>query len=278
MSRGVALILPLLAFLVFLLSLVGATDDSEKRVMSVERMGKTYPKPHFVLVHGYTGGAWSWYKIRCLLETYGYKVTCLDLKGAGIDNTDSTTIHTFDAYNQPLINFFVNNLSDNEKVILVGHSAGGLSVTDASHKFSKKIQVVIYVAATMLKHGFVTELDKRDGIPNSTTGGNKSDGNMSRLHMSPQEDVVLASMLSRPVPFEVFPQARFRGDGAEHVRRVYIKTKYDQILKPEQQDAMIKKWPPAPSDVYVLDTDHNPLFSDPFALSGLLVKVATSIE
>ncbi|XP_059663600.1 methylesterase 17-like [Cornus florida] len=119
------------------------------------------PKPHFVLVHGYGGAAWGWYKIRALLETFGYKVTCLDLKSAGLDRSDACDIHTFEEYNKPLINFMAN-LSDHEKVILVGHSAGGLSLTDASHKFGKKIGAAIYVAATMLKHGYMTDQDKKD--------------------------------------------------------------------------------------------------------------------
>lgn len=48
------------------------------------------------------------------------------------------------------------------QVILVGHSAGGLSVTQATHKFPDKISLAIYVAATMLKNGFVTEQDVKD--------------------------------------------------------------------------------------------------------------------
>ncbi|KAK9047843.1 hypothetical protein SSX86_033195 [Deinandra increscens subsp. villosa] len=49
-----------------------------------------------------------------------------------------------------------------QQVILVGHSAGGLSVTQATHKFPNKISLVIYVAATMLKNGFLTEQDTKD--------------------------------------------------------------------------------------------------------------------
>lgn len=45
------------------------------------------------------------------------------------------------------------------QVILVGHSAGGLSVTQATHKFAKKICLAVYVAATMLKSGFLTDED-----------------------------------------------------------------------------------------------------------------------
>lgn len=48
------------------------------------------------------------------------------------------------------------------QVILVGHSAGGLNATDATYKFSKKISLVVYIAATMLKEGFVDEQDVKD--------------------------------------------------------------------------------------------------------------------
>ena len=44
----------------------------------------------------------------------------------------------------------------------MGHSAGGLSVTEATHKFAKKIRLVVYVAATMLKLGYMTDEDVKD--------------------------------------------------------------------------------------------------------------------
>lgn len=50
-------------------------------------------------------------------------------------------------------------------MILVGHSAGGLSITQACHKFSKKIRLAVYLAATMLKLGFQTEEDMKDVTP-----------------------------------------------------------------------------------------------------------------
>lgn len=51
------------------------------------------------------------------------------------------------------------------QVILVGHSAGGLSITQASHKFGKKIRLAVYVGATMLKLGFCTDQDVKDVKP-----------------------------------------------------------------------------------------------------------------
>uniref|UniRef100_A0A803R715 AB hydrolase-1 domain-containing protein n=1 Tax=Cannabis sativa TaxID=3483 RepID=A0A803R715_CANSA len=104
---------------------------------------------HFVLVHGAGHGGWCWYKIRTLLEAAGHKVTCPDLKCSGIDPTDFNTVFTFADYNQPLTSF-MSSLPPNHKVIVVGHSAGGKSVTDVIHKFADKVHIAIYVAAVMV--------------------------------------------------------------------------------------------------------------------------------
>ncbi|XP_059659889.1 methylesterase 17-like [Cornus florida] len=264
------------------------------RVISEGRITKRVrcPMPHFVLVHGYGGGAWQWYKIRALLETYGYKVTCLDLKSAGIDRSDACEVRSFEEYNKPLINFMAN-LSDHEKVILVGHSAGGLSVTDASRKFGKKIGVAVYVAGTMLEHGFMTDQDKKDGIPYYALSNLNNYKCVSGLdqpsttlkhsryqinaNIGPQEEEVLGLMLHRSgPPLKAIVGAQFEGDGADDVPRVYIMTRYDHVLRPAQQAAMIRKW--APLKTYVVESGHAPLFSDPFVLSGLLVKAANFIE
>lgn len=266
---------------------------------------------HFVLVHGVSHGGWCWYKIRCLMENSGYKVSCIDLKGAGLDQTDPNTIFSFQDYNQPLLDFLAA-LPGDEQVILVGHSAGGLNVTDATYKFPKKISLAVYVAATMLKNGMLNEQDAKDGVPDFSDIGELGDvydvGFASGLEqpptsvvikkqllrrlnyqMSPEEDSTLAAMLVRPGPIRALTSARFKeeeeeGGGGEgsvsedavnKVPRIYIKTAYDRVVKPAQQEAMIKRWPP--SAVYVLESDHSPFFSAPFALFGLLVKAVASL-
>ncbi|RWR80513.1 methylesterase 17-like protein [Cinnamomum micranthum f. kanehirae] len=74
-------------------------------------------------------GAWCWYKIRSLLGSAGHKVSCLDLKGAGIDRTDTNTIYKFDEYNQPLINF-MSHLPDDEKARLSTFKSIWVSILD----------------------------------------------------------------------------------------------------------------------------------------------------
>ncbi|XP_059666861.1 methylesterase 17-like [Cornus florida] len=261
----------------------------------VAEMTKTPLKPHFVLIHGISGGGWCWYKIRCLMENSGYRVSCVDLKSAGIDRSDANTVLSFEDYNKPLMDF-MSALPEEEQVILVGHSAGGLSVTEATHKYGKKISLAIYVAATMLKSGYRTDQDLKDGVPDLSEFGDVYDFEFGSgpdhpptslvvkkefqrkiiYHMTPQEDSTLAGMLLRPGPIQALQSARFsEGDDVDKVPRVYIRTMYDRVVKPEQQDSMIKRWPP--SRVYVLESDHSPFFSTPFLLFGFLVKAATFI-
>ncbi|KAI3847153.1 hypothetical protein MKW92_011446 [Papaver armeniacum] len=254
---------------------------------------------HFVLVHGVGGGSWCWYKIRCLMENSGYKVSCIDLKSGGIDSSDPNKVLTFENYNQPLIDF-LSTIPDHDKIILVGHSAGGLSLTHAILKFGKKIHLAIFIAATMLRLGFWTEQDVKDGVPDLSEFGDVEDvtfGNGPNepptsivikkefqrklaYHMSPLEDSTLASMLLKPGPIRALQGAQFKETGNDNdidvVTRVYIKTLNDRIVKPEQQDAMIKKW--APADVYVLESDHSPMFSTPFLLFGMLIKAVASTQ
>ncbi|KAI3994154.1 hypothetical protein MKX01_012411 [Papaver californicum] len=254
---------------------------------------------HFVLVHGVGGGSWCWYKIRCLMENSGYKVSCIDLKSAGIDSSDPNTILTFEDYNQPLIDF-LSTIPDHHKIILVGHSAGGLSLTHAILKFGKKIHLAIFIAATMLRLGFWTEQDVQDGVPDLSEYGDVNDLTFGMgpsepptsvvikkefqrklvYQMSPLEDSTLASMLLKPGPIRALQGAHFKETGHDNdidkVTRVYIKTLNDRIVKPEQQDEMIKKW--APADVYVLESDHSPMFSTPFLLFGMLIKAVASTQ
>lgn len=89
------------------------------------------------------------------------------------------------------------------------------------------------------------------------------------------QDSTLASMLLRPGPLLAIQRAQFsEGGEVDQVKRVYIRTTQDRVIKPEQQEAMIKRWPP--SDVFVLESDHSPFFSSPLILFSLLIKAAAA--
>uniref|UniRef100_M8C1D2 Uncharacterized protein n=1 Tax=Aegilops tauschii TaxID=37682 RepID=M8C1D2_AEGTA len=120
-----------------------------------------------VLVHGEGFGAWCWYKTISLLEEAGLDPVALDLTGSGIDHTDTNSITTLEEYSKPLIDY-LSKLPENEKasttsvslhtfiknqnrVVLVGHSCGGASVSYALEHCPKKISKAVFLTATMVK-------------------------------------------------------------------------------------------------------------------------------
>lgn len=52
----------------------------------------TNKKNHFVLVHGSCHGAWSWYKLSTILQSWGDDVTALDMAASGVDPRQPKTI------------------------------------------------------------------------------------------------------------------------------------------------------------------------------------------
>lgn len=94
----------------------GVDSNNSREINSIH-----LKQQHFVLVHGIGGGGWCWYKIKCLMENSGYKVSCIDLKSSGIDQSDADSILTFDDYNKPVIDF-MSALPDNEQVCIFSFS------------------------------------------------------------------------------------------------------------------------------------------------------------
>lgn len=136
---------PLLPFLVLLLLSLPSTPWGD------ETETETEPEPnkqHFVLVHGACLGAWSWYKVTTYLQSDGHNVTALDMAGAGIDPTKPESVNSIGEYYEPLFRF-MENLALDAKIVLVGHSMGGLGISMAMEKFPEKISVAIFVTAAM---------------------------------------------------------------------------------------------------------------------------------
>lgn len=89
---------------------MGDAVDAEAEITQ-----RQLPRPHFVLVHGIGGGAWCWYKIRTLMGSSGYRVSCINLKSAGTDPSDADSVLSFDDYNKPLMDL-MSSIPETEKV------------------------------------------------------------------------------------------------------------------------------------------------------------------
>lgn len=106
--------------------------------------------------------------------------TALDLKGSGIDLSDTNSVTTLAEYSKPLLDYLENLLEDEKvrrweiyhdgsilfqkwpwwmclfyllQVILVCHSSGGACVSYALEHFPQKISKAIFLCATMVSDG-----------------------------------------------------------------------------------------------------------------------------
>lgn len=107
-------------------------------------------KKHFVLVHGVCFGAWCWYKVITLLKSAGHRVTAFELGSSGINPKKLNELYFVSDYVQPLLDFMAS-LPQEEKVILVGHSYGGMGISLAIEKVPNKISAAIFVAVIHAK-------------------------------------------------------------------------------------------------------------------------------
>lgn len=103
---------------------------------------------HFVLVHGACHGAWCWYKVVTILRGEGHKVSVLDMAASGINPKQVEDLNSMADYNEPLMEF-MNCLPQEERVVLVGHSMGGINISLAMEMFPHKIAVAVFVTAFM---------------------------------------------------------------------------------------------------------------------------------
>src|SRR4051812_9223566 len=103
----------------------------------------------FVFVHGAFGGAWSWDPIVGPPEAAGHSVETLDLPGGGDDPTPASGVTLASCAERVCSQL----LERAEPAVLVGHSMGGVIITQAASNCPERVAALIYVAAFMPASG-----------------------------------------------------------------------------------------------------------------------------
>jgi pimeloyl-ACP methyl ester carboxylesterase len=70
------------------------------------------------------------------------------MAASGVNTKTIEEVRTFDLYNEPLMEFMAK-LPENEKVVLVGHSLGGLNLAFAMEKFPEKVSLAVFLTAIL---------------------------------------------------------------------------------------------------------------------------------
>jgi pimeloyl-ACP methyl ester carboxylesterase len=236
----------------------------------------------FVLVHGAWHGGWCWSKLMPLLRAAGHVVEAPDLPAHGADPAPAAGVG-LDAYCDRVCEVIDSLEGD---VVLVGHSLGGVTITQVAARRSDRLQSLVYLAAFLPDPEAIFAPDEAMTSPELVAAvGPSEDG--TTLLFAPKdlrylfyedcsdEDVAFARERLCPEPAGLVSGAvQVAGDRSGRVPRDYIVCLRDRALLPSGQRALIERH--GCRNVYQMDTSHSPFFSAPEELARILGEIATS--
>lgn len=235
----------------------------------------------FVFVHGGWSGGWCWEKVVPLLQEAGHEAHAPDLPGSG---DDPTPIH------EVSLQGYADRVSEvlaaqSGPVVLVGHSSGGVAISQAAERRPEKVKLLVYLAAFLLRDG-----ETLFGVAENETGSlvlpnlvMSEDGASATiredavrealLHDCPEEDVERAKARFAPQALAPFATPLTLTEGNfGRVPRAYIGTLQDRAISPPFQEYMYGRQPCR--EVLSMDTSHSPFFAAPEELAGHLEVLA----
>ncbi len=237
---------------------------------------------NYVLVHGAWQAPYAWQAVKTNLEKQGNKVIVVELPGHGADQTVPNQI-TLDTYKEKVIGAIS---AIGGKVVLVGHSLGGMIISSVAEAIPQKIEKLVYVAAYLPTSGQTLD-DLAHMDRDSHLGGDALIFHTDTYTVDVKQDLVvdlfiqdgsaevqnlvLNNYRTEPlIPF-VSP-VTLTAQNFGSVKKVYIKTLQDHVVSPYLQAQMISTTPV--DSVYEINTGHSPFLSQPDALTSLLTKIA----
>lgn len=117
--------------------------------MATKGIAQTTDKT-FLLIPGAGHGAWCWEKLTPILKTQGYKVVALDLPGSRNDSVKLQN-NTLDDDVKAVVEAARR---ESGKVILLGHSSGGIIISQAAELLgTAKVDKLIYLDAFLPQNG-----------------------------------------------------------------------------------------------------------------------------
>lgn len=243
----------------------------------------------FVMVHGAWLGAWCWDKVAGILHDHGYKTLAIDLPGHGSNYAPigDQDIHT---YSDCIAEYL---RKEEEPVILVAHSMGGMSVSEAAAKVPEKVKKIVYLTAFLPQDGesnnyYGTEIrgiqemnwpamgkDPKSGVVLS------EDGRSMRLapelaipllyNDCPKEVGVALCNLHDSESLTAPYTAACLNKAFASIPKYYIKCAQDVILPADIQEKMMAATPV--EKVYTIDSGHCPYISKPGDVADILMDI-----
>jgi pimeloyl-ACP methyl ester carboxylesterase len=235
----------------------------------------------FVVVHGAFEGAWCWEGLAERLRAAGHSVDNPDLPGAGEDATPVEQV-TLDAYTESTCDVL---RSDPEPAVLVGHSMGGIVITQAAARCPESVAQLVYVSAFLPRNG--ESLQSLAALPEGAEDGVQSnmvvegDPPVATLPEQAGREVLYGECDPQTAAWaaaKMRPQAAapfttpVEIDDAAGIPRRYVFCTKDKAIPLALQRRMVRDAPC--EDVAELHTDHSPFLLAPEDLTRILTEFA----
>ncbi len=239
----------------------------------------------FVLVHGSWQGAWAWERIVPLLAAQGHAALAVDLPGNGHGATPDRPVTL------AMLADHVADLVDRAEppVILVGHSGGGIVVSEVAERCADALATTVYLCAFLLRSGESIESFYAEHLQPWMQGAVRrvswSDDRLwSRIDPDSACEVfyqcstarTAQAAAARLTPQPELPKRTPLQLSAERFARVpryYVETLQDRSVHIELQRIMQRQVPCRRT--FTLDTDHAPQLSRPAELAAILLEIGT---
>jgi pimeloyl-ACP methyl ester carboxylesterase len=238
-------------------------------------------KPPIVLVHGAFESAQVWGDVAARLKRDGYKVTAVNLPGrpgapsapdkVSLDLYRDVVVAALGKFHRP--------------AVVVGHSFGGIVISDAAEEAPEKIKTLVFVAA-LLPHDGDSLVSMANQDPDAKIGPHlqiQKEKGIATIEYSARADLfangapeplraaIPNSILDEPLAPLATPvhvtDARFG-----RVDKVYIHTAMDQVISPAYQAKMVASTPVRGETT--LRTGHTPFLTDPDGLAKAIEAAA----
>ncbi len=238
----------------------------------------------FVLVHGGWQGRWAWEKIVPLLAEAGHEVVAPDLPAHGNDRTPPREV-TLGGYAERVVGV-LDSLEG--PAILVGHSMGGMAVSEAAERRPEKVALLVYVCAYLLPDGVSALQMSQHNAEALLTQNVRVDEGRGVLTIDPpsaardalygecsEEDAAWAQARLGDEP--IAPAAEpvsLTENNFGRMPRVYVTCLRDRAITPALQQKMYTEVPCR--EVVSMQTDHSPFLSRPGELARHLTSLAAA--
>jgi pimeloyl-ACP methyl ester carboxylesterase len=228
-----------------------------------------------VLVHGGFHGAWCWDEVRPHLTT---PTAAVDLPGRGDRPAAGRRVTVADCVDAVLEDA---DAAGFDRFLLVGHSMGGLTITETANRAPDRVARLVYVAALALAPGqTIFGLFAGDAAPvvEDPTGVQQ-----------PMDEATVRGMFAGDVPTDTFHEHYQRlvpepiGLFVETVTgydsgvpATYVRCTRDATVDAARVDGMLGNL--RPDEVVDLDADHDVMLSQPRLLADLLNRTVAGLE